>query len=201
MHYDSTTSSSKTFICTSNGILRKATDRHQKDKTRHSILDHHGRTSTINRFDYELCAIQRGASNERFKAETYRILNEKYELHSKIYTDRSKKDEKVGYAVRWIRKGTESRRDTWKRSNRRRSKRSTERRNSPHRNISPTGLDGMDKKKHEQEQQEKWENSTTTMKERKPHNIMNTNTKTMTRTRREPLTHWIYQSHHSSINK
>jgi hypothetical protein len=37
------------------------------------------------------------------------------------------------------------------------------------------------KEKHEQEQQEKWENSTTTLKERKPHHIMNTNTKTMTR--------------------
>jgi hypothetical protein len=37
------------------------------------------------------------------------------------------------------------------------------------------------KEKHEQEQQEKWENSTTTMKERKPHHIMNTNTKTLTR--------------------
>jgi hypothetical protein len=37
------------------------------------------------------------------------------------------------------------------------------------------------KEKHEQEQQENWENSTTTMKERKPHHIMNTKTKTMTR--------------------
>jgi hypothetical protein len=37
------------------------------------------------------------------------------------------------------------------------------------------------KEKHEQEQQKKWENSTTNMKERKPHHIMNTNTKTMTR--------------------
>jgi hypothetical protein len=37
-----------------------------------------------NRFDYELCAIRRGASNERFQAETFRILNEKYEHHSKI---------------------------------------------------------------------------------------------------------------------
>jgi hypothetical protein len=52
-----------------------------------------------NRFDYELCAIRRGASNDRFQAETFRILNEKYEYHSKIYTDVSKKDEKVGYAV------------------------------------------------------------------------------------------------------
>jgi hypothetical protein len=40
-----------------------------------------------NKFDYELCAIRRGASNE------------KYEHHSKIYTDGSKKDEKVGHAV------------------------------------------------------------------------------------------------------
>jgi hypothetical protein len=33
------------------------------------------------------------------------------------------------------------------------------------------------KEKREQEQQEKWKNSTTTMKERKPHHIMNTNTR------------------------
>jgi hypothetical protein len=51
-----------------------------------------------NRLDYELYAIRRGASNERFQAETFRILNNKYEHHSKIYTDGSKKDEKVGYA-------------------------------------------------------------------------------------------------------
>jgi hypothetical protein len=43
--------------------------------------------------------IRRGASNERFQAEILRILNEKYEHHSKIYTNGSKKDEKVGYAV------------------------------------------------------------------------------------------------------
>jgi hypothetical protein len=42
-----------------------------------------------NRFDYELCAIRRGASNDRFQAETFRILNEKYEHYSKIYTDES----------------------------------------------------------------------------------------------------------------
>jgi ribonuclease HI len=35
------------------------------------------------------------------------------------------------------------------------------------------------KEKNEQEQQKKWENSTTIMKERKPHHIMNTNTKTI----------------------
>jgi hypothetical protein len=45
----------------------------------------------------------------------------------------------------------------------------------------PQDLIAWIKEKHEQEQQEKWENSTTTMKERKPHHIMNTNTKTMAR--------------------
>jgi hypothetical protein len=52
-----------------------------------------------NRLDYELCAIRRGASNDRFQAETFRILNEQFEYHSKIYTDRTKKYVKVGYAV------------------------------------------------------------------------------------------------------
>jgi hypothetical protein len=52
-----------------------------------------------NRFDYELCAIRRSASNDSTQTETFRILNEKYEHYSKIYTDGSKKDEKVGYAV------------------------------------------------------------------------------------------------------
>jgi endo-beta-N-acetylglucosaminidase D len=42
----------------------------------------------------------------------------------------------------------------------------------------PQDLIAWIKEKHEQE---KWENSTTTMKERKPHHIMNTNTKKMTR--------------------
>jgi ADP-ribosylglycohydrolase len=46
---------------------------------------------------------------------------------------------------------------------------------------TPTRLDRMDKKKHHQEQLEKWKNSTTTMKERKPHREINTNTKTITR--------------------
>jgi hypothetical protein len=45
----------------------------------------------------------------------------------------------------------------------------------------PQDLIAWIKEKHEQEQQENWENLTTTMKERKPHHIMNTNTKTMTR--------------------
>jgi hypothetical protein len=51
------------------------------------------------------------------------------------------------------------------------------------------------KEKYEQEQQEKWENSTTTTKKCKPQHIINTNSKTMTRREHKPLTHWIYQSH------
>jgi hypothetical protein len=43
--------------------------------------------------------------------------------------------------------GSELRGDTWKQSSRRRSKRSTKQRNSPHRNISPTGFDSMNKRK------------------------------------------------------
>jgi hypothetical protein len=39
-----------------------------------------------NRFDYELCAIRRGASNEIFQAESFGILNEKYEPQQNIYT-------------------------------------------------------------------------------------------------------------------
>jgi hypothetical protein len=46
---------------------------------------------------------------------------------------------------------------------------------------TPTGFDIIDKKKHHQEQLEKWKNSTKTMKERKPHREINTNTKTITR--------------------
>jgi hypothetical protein len=52
-----------------------------------------------NRFDYELCGVRRGASNERYQAKTFRIPNERYEHHIKINTDGSKKDEEVGYAV------------------------------------------------------------------------------------------------------
>jgi hypothetical protein len=44
----------------------------------------------------------------------------------------------------------------------------------------PQDLIAWIKEKHEQEQKEKWENSTTTKKEHKPHHIMNTNTKTLT---------------------
>jgi hypothetical protein len=216
-----------------------------------------------NRFDYELCAIRRGASNERFQAETFRILNEKYEHLNNI--QRSKKDENVGYAVvlsestikirrfsqnsiysyvllRYllhcelqpktsnhhrltqhnnssprqkkiqehknsidpktdrssihkypITMGSESRSDTWKRSNRRHSKRSTERRNSPHRKISPTGVDSIDKRKTRTR-------TTRKMGKLDHHNHERAQTTPHNEDKHQngchkPLTHWIYQSH------
>jgi hypothetical protein len=45
------------------------------------------------------------------------------------------------------------------------------------------------KKKYAQEQQEKWEKLATTMKERKPHHKMNTNTKSMTRREQVVISH------------
>jgi hypothetical protein len=50
---------------------------------------------------FELCSIVRGSNNQRFRAETNRILKENYKRHTKIYKDGSKKEEEVGYAVVW----------------------------------------------------------------------------------------------------
>jgi hypothetical protein len=44
-------------------------------------------------------SIQKVSSNRRFQAETTRLLDERYRLHVKAYTDGSKKEEKVRYAV------------------------------------------------------------------------------------------------------
>jgi hypothetical protein len=49
--------------------------------------------------DFELHAIVRGSNNQRYRAETNRIWKEKYEHHTKIYTDGPKKEEEVGNAV------------------------------------------------------------------------------------------------------
>jgi hypothetical protein len=77
--------------------------------------------------------------------------------------------------------GSESRRDTRKRNSRRAAKEALNE-EIHHTETYPTkDLIKWRKKKNEQDQLEKWENSTTTMKEHKPHHIMNTNTKTMTR--------------------
>jgi hypothetical protein len=49
--------------------------------------------------DLSLCAIPKGSSSIRFRAETAKKLKEKYNEHINIYTDGSKKDEKIGCVV------------------------------------------------------------------------------------------------------
>jgi hypothetical protein len=51
------------------------------------------------RIDLILTGIPKGSGNERFRRETAKIIQEKYERHVKIKTDGSKKDERAGYAV------------------------------------------------------------------------------------------------------
>jgi hypothetical protein len=56
--------------------------------------------------DFELYAIVRGSNNQRFRAETNRVLKEKHERHTRIYllsnTDGpNKEEEEVEYAVVW----------------------------------------------------------------------------------------------------
>jgi ribonuclease HI len=51
--------------------------------------------------DFDICTIVRGSNNQGFPAETNQVLKEKYERHTKIYTNGSKKKGKVGCAVVW----------------------------------------------------------------------------------------------------
>jgi hypothetical protein len=46
-----------------------------------------------------MCAILKGASKERIKAEFTSFTADKYEECDQIYTDGSLKDDKVGFAV------------------------------------------------------------------------------------------------------
>jgi hypothetical protein len=75
----------------------------QKDVRRIETTPYYLRSSwRRNRFeqiDQSLCAIPKGSTSIRFRAETAKILEEKYNEHINIYTDGSKKDEKVGCAV------------------------------------------------------------------------------------------------------
>jgi hypothetical protein len=57
------------------------------------------RKKRYEQIDQSLSAIPKRSSSIRFRAETAKILEEKYSEHIKIYTDGSKKDEKVGCAV------------------------------------------------------------------------------------------------------
>jgi hypothetical protein len=57
--------------------------------------------TTNEQYDFEVCKIGRGASNKRFRQETVCILEEKYKHRTNVYTDGSKKEERVGYSVIW----------------------------------------------------------------------------------------------------
>jgi hypothetical protein len=46
-----------------------------------------------------MCAIPKGASKEKIKAEFTSLMANKYEKYDKIYTDGSLNDEKVGFAI------------------------------------------------------------------------------------------------------
>jgi hypothetical protein len=54
------------------------------------------RKNRYEQIDQFLCAIPKGSSSIRFRAETTKILEDKYTEHIKICTDGSKKDERVG---------------------------------------------------------------------------------------------------------
>jgi hypothetical protein len=49
--------------------------------------------------DLTMCAIPKGASKERIKAEFTSLMADKYEDSDQIYTDGSLKDDKVGFAI------------------------------------------------------------------------------------------------------
>jgi hypothetical protein len=48
---------------------------------------------------WSLCKMRKGTPNEIFRAEFQELVNKKYNDHTRIYTDGSKKEEKVWYAV------------------------------------------------------------------------------------------------------
>jgi hypothetical protein len=49
--------------------------------------------------DWSFCKMRKGSPNQEFRAEFQKKINEKYNDQTRIYTDGSKKEEKVGYAV------------------------------------------------------------------------------------------------------
>jgi hypothetical protein len=49
--------------------------------------------------DLTMCAIPKGASKERIKAEFTSLMAEKYEEYNQIYTDGSLKVDKVGFDI------------------------------------------------------------------------------------------------------
>jgi hypothetical protein len=57
--------------------------------------------TNIDQYDLKLCSIGRGASDERFRQETARILENKYKHHIKVYTDGSKEESAKNHKRIW----------------------------------------------------------------------------------------------------
>jgi hypothetical protein len=49
--------------------------------------------------DWSFCKMRKGTPNEIFRAEFQELVKEKYNDHTRIYSDGPKKEEKVGFAV------------------------------------------------------------------------------------------------------
>jgi disulfide oxidoreductase YuzD len=49
--------------------------------------------------DWSWCKMRKGTPNEIFRTKFQELVNEKNIDHTRIYTDGSKKEEKVGYVV------------------------------------------------------------------------------------------------------
>jgi hypothetical protein len=49
--------------------------------------------------DWSLCKMRKGTPNEIFRGEFQELVNEKYNNYTRIHTNGSKNDEKVGYVV------------------------------------------------------------------------------------------------------
>jgi hypothetical protein len=84
-------------------LLEKYLGQLQIDVRRIGTIPYYLRTplrkNVHKQIDQSLCAIPKGSSRIRCHTETAKILEEKYNEYIKIYTDGSKKNEKVGSAV------------------------------------------------------------------------------------------------------
>jgi hypothetical protein len=70
-----------------------------KLKSPQPILVHHWLVDENETIDLTMCAIPKGASKQRIKAEFTSLMVDKYEEYDQIYTDGSLKDDKVEFAI------------------------------------------------------------------------------------------------------
>jgi hypothetical protein len=140
------------FSTKSTNITAKYTQTDRKKKTRRSERSRtkrkHNKKKTIpTKLDLQRWAVMNAIYSTASYNQKPVIITDSLSTIIAVSDRKRSKNPKTGRSSihkYHITMGSESRRNTWKRSSRRRSKRSTERKNSPHRNISPTGLDSMD---------------------------------------------------------